>query len=128
MIKVKDMERLPCHDCGVKVGEFHIGGCDAERCPKCKGQLISCGCFVKHINPLNEDETEWDDVEFAKYKLEPNSGIMYEEAMLLCEKKGWYVHDDPTKGYGYVPCDENHPDATHDLTRSSIYIQTQAHK
>ena len=126
MIKVKDMERLPCHDCGAKVGEFHMGGCDAERCPKCKGQLISCGCFT--IENEETDEYEWNDLEFAKYKdkLEPNSGIMYEEAMLVCEEKGWYTYFDKAKGW--VVCDENHPKASHDLNRSVVYLMQQTQK
>jgi Zn-finger nucleic acid-binding protein len=35
-----------CHDCGIKNhgGHIHHFGCDIERCPRCKGQLISCGC------------------------------------------------------------------------------------
>ena len=32
-----------CHDCGVQPGGFHHLGCDAERCPKCTGQIIQCG-------------------------------------------------------------------------------------
>lgn len=34
-----------CHDCNVKDGGFHHPGCDSECCPKCGGQLISCGCL-----------------------------------------------------------------------------------
>lgn len=35
-----------CHDCGAVRGNYHHAGCDAERCPVCGGQLISCGCRV----------------------------------------------------------------------------------
>lgn len=33
-----------CFDCNALTGHFHHVGCDAERCPKCGGQLISCSC------------------------------------------------------------------------------------
>jgi hypothetical protein len=34
-----------CHDCNIMRGGKHHPGCDMERCPKCGGQLISCGCL-----------------------------------------------------------------------------------
>jgi hypothetical protein len=34
-----------CYDCAVANSGYHHPGCDAERCPKCGGQLISCGCL-----------------------------------------------------------------------------------
>lgn len=40
-----------CHDCKIKPSGFHHLGCGMERCPKCGGQLISCGC-------LNKDKDE----------------------------------------------------------------------
>lgn len=36
----------PCHDCNVLAGNYHHPGCHNERCPLCKGQLISCMCLA----------------------------------------------------------------------------------
>lgn len=33
-----------CHDCGIVDGMIHSEGCDMETCPRCFGQLLSCGC------------------------------------------------------------------------------------
>lgn len=37
-------ELLRCHDCNVEPDKLHHPGCDAERCPRCEGQAIGCGC------------------------------------------------------------------------------------
>jgi hypothetical protein len=36
---------LRCGDCGVQPGGYHHLGCDMMRCPRCRRQLISCGCW-----------------------------------------------------------------------------------
>ena len=40
-----------CHDCGCVEGELHnyFPECDMERCPLCKGQLLSCDCDKSKI-------------------------------------------------------------------------------
>jgi len=40
----RDYADVPCHDCGARCGQLHVLGCDMERCPACRGQLISCRC------------------------------------------------------------------------------------
>ena len=49
-VRYEDLD-WPCHDCNIKPGGKHHPGCDMERCPRCRGQLISCGC-------LDTDEEE----------------------------------------------------------------------
>lgn len=35
----------PCHDCAAIRGEYHVPGCDVERCPACGGQYwFGCEC------------------------------------------------------------------------------------
>jgi len=57
---------IKCHDCGAKEGELHMDGCDMEKCPNCKGQLISCGCEDKDI--INKPKEPYFGVPFfCKY-------------------------------------------------------------
>lgn len=40
-------EDKPCHDCGAQPGQYHHPGCDMEKCPRCRMQILSCGCLYE---------------------------------------------------------------------------------
>lgn len=50
---------LRCGDCGVVRGGHHHLGCDMQRCPLCRGQMMLCDCRFDEDGP---DEDEMDDV------------------------------------------------------------------
>lgn len=54
--RIPNKEQSPdtdvCLDCEAEDGQIHALGCDAEDCPRCRRQLISCGC-------LRSDQYEW---------------------------------------------------------------------
>lgn len=43
-----------CGDCGALYGHYHHAGCDVERCPICKGQLIGCYCDIEVYSLSNK--------------------------------------------------------------------------
>jgi hypothetical protein len=59
----QDAFRVPderCHDCNVERGEIHHRRCDAETCPRCGGQLISCDCEAPAEHKLTE--SQWKEL------------------------------------------------------------------
>lgn len=43
--------RPRCGGCGVARGGHHHPGCDWQRCPSCRGQMITCGCLFDEDVP-----------------------------------------------------------------------------
>ncbi len=52
------MKNHNCGDCGIEEGRLHERGCDAESCPFCGGQLISCDCCYKLLH-IDCSEGTW---------------------------------------------------------------------
>lgn len=72
-----------CHDCGIvnHHGNVHHYGCDMERCPKCKGQLISCGC---HHKTQLASALPSENIAHLKNKIKQHSGLN-----IAKETQGW---------------------------------------
>lgn len=63
-------EEFRCHDCGAKNGHYHHWGCDEERCPSCKKQLISCECKDVYIDSF---ENKFEALKHEKNREKINS-------------------------------------------------------
>jgi hypothetical protein len=116
VVEVREYDQCRrCHDCGVQPGTYHSLGCDVERCMRCGGQLISCGCWFS-----GEDVANGDVPPEARHMWPPSleererwTGVWPGDAE--CIEFGWYSYFDEKKGW--VRCDKDHPGATPDLNR-----------
>jgi predicted Zn-ribbon and HTH transcriptional regulator len=58
-VRLKSGEQpAKCDACGTSKHHYHFLGCDMERCPKCKGQLISCECWGDDLEDLDDNCTD----------------------------------------------------------------------
>lgn len=125
-----------CHDCGVAPGGTHHPGCDVERCGRCGGQAISCGCTY-----ANEEDDEIFEQEEPDAKREAEyyalrvknrwTGVW--PGILECHRLGLFCRDmldgkpytgeaafDAATRYRvkwHVPCDRTDEGAHPDLNR-----------
>jgi hypothetical protein len=119
----------PCHDCGVAPGELHKPGCDVEQCARCGMQAIGCDC-VYEVNGLDMSTLEeehpdiWSSgptkemcalfdasIESLGGRL-PWTGLRH--GALECQEYGFWHYP---KGYTWIECEANHPEASEDLSR-----------
>ncbi len=98
----KRREQRHCPDCGVEIGEVHLDGCDVERCLRCGGQKLSCGCKKRELTstPRQVWSGEWPGLKECR------------ELNLWCKSN--------PNGVGWVKCDRNDPEATEDLNALSV--------
>jgi hypothetical protein len=71
-----------CPDCGVADLGYHHLGCDLEDCPRCRRQLISCGCG-------------WLDEDTESIVAVAGETVVYPRAL-----RGMRVAPDPAKPWG----------------------------
>lgn len=118
-----------CHDCGVKPGEFHIPGCDLERCARCGHQAISCDCIYevcgidvdtmeeKHPDiythgPNEEMEGKWRASEWWTRRL-PWTGIW--PGTIECREFGFWATEGTLSNPGWKPVPAGTPGAVEHL-------------
>lgn len=90
-------EESECGDCGVAWGEYHKSGCDIERCPKCGGQLFSCGCFdlgeSKSLDTMKENTLDNNLTDATKEKKNKLGSIRFRIENLIGDE------EEAIKGY-----------------------------
>lgn len=99
-----------CFDCGVSPGQLHRPGCDIEKCPRCGGQAISCGC-INEVCGEDDDYSKWD-AEWGGRRM-PWTGEWPGNAE--CHEYGFWCRWDGSRGW--VTCSKDTPGAREDLNR-----------
>ena len=88
-----------CGDCAVSEGDLHQEGCDQERCPICKRQLLSCEhswneltesqrepFFVTRNFCMRCGSSEYSCSMLPDEEWEKICGVTYDKEGLLCPK------------------------------------------
>jgi hypothetical protein len=121
-----------CPDCGAGVGELHGENCDAERCPRCGMQAISCNCIYEihgikvatmeqthprlyHNGPSRAMLLNWE--KFWGPKRMPWKGEWH--GLSDCRELGLYSKPIPG-GNSYIPCESHEEGAFESLNRLAL--------
>lgn len=121
------MNENKCHDCGVDPNNFHINGCDVERCPNCGRQSISCDC--------EDSETVFEDSQDNSFSFRVFNRDISRKRLKWsgewpgekeCREFGWYSKFIEFKGW--VRCDKDDPGASGDLNRLAVEAEWNSEK
>jgi hypothetical protein len=116
----------PCPDCCARPGQLHTPGCDCERCPRCGGQIIWCGCIYE-VNDMSRQRLEQDhpDVYFGGPNQAMRERWQAEWGEWRLPWTGEWPGEAEAREYGFycywngrwTRCSADHPGARPDLTR-----------